>query len=412
MNRVVITGMGAVTPLGNTVKEFWENSIAGKSGAAAITRFDASNFKTKIAAEVKNFQPEKYLDRNEINRGDLFTQYALYAATEAMQDSGLDLQKMDPFDVGVIWGNGQGGMGTFESEVRNFVEGNGIPRFSPFFVPKLITNMASGMISMKFGLMGINYTTVSACATGNNAIMDAFNYIRLGKAKAFISGASEAPITSASIGGFNAMKAMTTRNDSPETASRPFDRDRDGFLIGEGAGALIIEEYEHAKKRGATIYAEIVGAGMTADAYHITTPHPEGIGAIKAMQIALAEAQLNPQDVDYVNMHATSTGVGDISELRSLQSVFKHFDNLSVSGTKSMTGHLLGAAGAVEAILSVQSLRHGIIPATINIKNLDEKVPSDFPLVRGSAIDKNINIAMSNAFGFGGHNGIVVFKKM
>lgn len=412
MKRVVITGLGAVMPLGNDVQSFWQNCLAGQSAAARISRFDASRFRTQIAAEIKDFDPGLYLDRNEIKRSDLFTQYALYAASQAMADSGLDINRMDPFDIGVIWGVGQGGMDTFEKEVTEYVEGGYNPRFSPFFVPKLIVNMASGMISMKFGLQGINYTTVSACATSNTALMDAFNYIRLGKAKVFVSGGSEAPITPASIGGFGSMKAMSARNDDPQHASRPFDRDRDGFVMGEGAGALILEEYEHARKRGAHIYAELLGAGMTADAYHMTSPHPEGIGAAKAMQLALQEAGVPADKLHYLNLHATSTPVGDISELRAVQKAFGVLPGLHVSATKSMSGHLLGAAGAVEAILSVKSITEGIIPPTINVENPDEEIPAGTHIVFGEALQKNVDVAMSNAFGFGGHNASVVFGKL
>ena len=362
-SRVVITGLGAITPLGNSVSEFWKNAQAGVSGASRVTHFDPSKFKTQFACEIKDFEPKTYLERNEIKRSDLFTQYALYAASEAMADSGLEVDKMDPFDIGVIWGSGQGGMRTFEKEFRYYVENENIPRFNPFFIPKLIANMASGLISMKFGLMGINYTTLSACATSNSALMDAFNYIRLGKAKVFVTGGSEAPVTEASIGGFSSMKALSTRNDDPATASRPFDVNRDGFVMGEGAGALVLEEYEHAKARGAHIYAEVGGAAMTADAYHLTATHPEGLGATKAMQLAMAEAGVNPEDVGYLNAHATSTPVGDPSEVKGILKAFGDKpDHLKVSATKSMTGHLLGAAGAIEGILSVKALEEGIIP--------------------------------------------------
>lgn len=413
MTRVVVTGLGAITPIGNDVKDFWNNILQGTSGAGTITRFNAELFRTKIACEIKNFTPEKYLDRNEIKRSDLFTQYALTASAQAMEDSGLDISKEDPFDVGVIWGVGQGGMETFEQEVTNYVLGNNVPRFNPFFVPKLIVNLAPGMISMKYGLQGINYAPVSACATSNTAIMDAFNYIRLGKAKVFVTGGSEAPITPASVGGFSAMKAMSSRNDDPQHASRPFDKDRDGFVMGEGAGALILEEYEHAKKRGAKIYAEVVGAAMTADAYHLTSPHPEGIGAAKAMQLSMSEAKLNFDDLDYLNPHATSTPVGDISELNAVRKAFDgKIKNLHISGTKSMTGHLLGAAGAIEAIIAIQSINHNIVPPTINVEHLDEKIPNDFNIVINQPLEKQISTAMSNAFGFGGHNASVIFKKI
>ncbi len=411
--RVVITGLGALTPLGNTVKETWENAVAGKSGAANITKFNPEKFKTHFACEVKDFDPKKYLDRNEIKRSDLFTQYGLYAASEAMEDSGLDLEKVSPFDVGVIWGTGQGGMGTFEEEVKEYTLNNYEPRFNPFFVPRLIPNMASGMISMKFGLMGINYSTISACASSNTAIMDAFNYIRMGKAKAFITGGSEAPVTEATIGGFTAMKAMSTRNESPETASRPFDPERDGFVMGEGSCALILEEYEHAKARGAKIYGEVTGAAMTADAYHLTATHPEGLGALRGMRLALEEAGLNPEDLDYVNTHSTSTPVGDISEIIAVNKLYEGSGvKPTVSATKSMTGHLLGAAGAIEAVLCVLAIKHGIIPPTINTEQIDPKIPGDVDYVLGEAREKKLNAAMSNNFGFGGHNGIVVFGKV
>ena len=411
MKRVVITGLGAVTPLGNNVEDFWQNSINGKSGADLIKHFDTEKFKVHFACEVKNFDPKVHLNHNEIKRSDLFTQYAMYSSAEAIQDSGLDFEKMDPFDTGVIWGTGQGGMWTFEHEVMEYAKGGENPRFNPFFVPKFIANMASGMISMKFGLQGINYTTVSACATGNTAIMDAFNYIRLGKAKVIISGGSEAAITPASVGGFSVMKAMSTRNDDFATASRPYDADRDGFVMGEGAGSLILEEYEHAKARGAKIYAELVGAAMTADAYHMTAPHPEGAGAIKAMQLALEEAGVNAEDINYINPHATSTPLGDLIELNAITKVFKGSTNLDISATKSMTGHLLGAAGAAEAILSIKAIQNGIIPPTINMHNIDERIPRDINIVFNEAKEKEINYALSNAFGFGGHNATLIFKK-
>ena len=411
MKRVVITGMGAVTPLGNDVETFWKNSLAGESGAATITHFNPEKFKVQFAAEVKNFTPEKYLDRNEIKRSDLFTQFGIYAAAEAMEDSGLDLASIDPFDIGVIWGTGQGGMQTFEDDVVAFATGDGTPRFSPFFVPKLIANMASGMISMKYGLRGINYTTVSACATANTAFMDAFNYIRWGKAKIIVSGGSEAPITQASVGGFSSMKAMSTRNDDPQAASRAYYVERDGFIMGEGAGALILEEYEHAKARGAKIYAELIGAAMTADAYHMTAPHPEGIGAAKSMELALEDANITSDQVDYLNPHATSTPLGDLAELNAVTKVFKGSANLDISATKSMTGHLLGAAGAVEAILCIKAIQNSIIPPTINISNLDENIPEGINIVTEPK-QKEINIAMSNAFGFGGHNSTVIFRNI
>lgn len=412
MKRVVVTGLGTINPLGDSIAGFWNNAISGKSSAGLITHFDASKFRTQIACEVKDFAPEKYLDRNEIKRSDRFTQFALYSAAQAWEDSGLDLSKLDPFDIGVIWGVGQGGMETFETEVEQYVKGAYTPRFSPFFVPRLIVNMASGMISMKYGLQGINYTTVSACATSNTAIMDAFNYIRMGKATVIVTGGSEAPITPASLGGFSAMKAMSTRNDDPQTASRPFDENRDGFVMGEGGGALILEEYEHAKQRGATIYAELVGAAMTADAYHMTSPHPEGIGAAKAMELALKEAGISIHELDYLNLHATSTPVGDISELNAVNKLFKGSANLHVSATKSMTGHLLGAAGAIEAVLAIKSINDNIIPPTINVERPDTGIPQGIQIVMKEALHKEVNTAMSNAFGFGGHNATVVFRKI
>ncbi|GLB51679.1 3-oxoacyl-[acyl-carrier-protein] synthase 2 [Neptunitalea chrysea] len=412
MTRVVVTGLGALTPIGNTISEFWENSIKGVSGAGTISYFNSERFKTQIACELKDFDPQMHLTRNEIKRGDLYTQYALHAATEALNDSGIDLEKIDPFDFGVIWGTGQGGMSTFEKEVENFVKQDYNPRFNPFFIPKILVNMASGMISMKFGLRGINYTPVSACATSNTAIMDAYNYIKFGKAKMFITGGSEAGITPASIGGFAALKAMSTRNDDPTKASRPFDKDRDGFVMGEGAGALVLEEYEHAKQRGAHIYAEIVGASMTADAYHMTSPHPEGLGANRCMVNTLNEAGVNPEDVDYLNVHATSTNLGDLAELNATAKTFKDAESLSISATKSMTGHLMGAAGAVEAILAIKAINNSIIPPTINVHELDENIPTGLSIVANTALEKEVNLAMSNAFGFGGHNSTVLFKKM
>ena len=412
MNRVVVTGIGALTPIGNSVDEFWENLKAGKSGASPIDYFDASQFRTHFAAQLKNFDPKEYLDRKEIKRTDPFSQYALAATEQAVKDSGLNFDEMDPFDTGVIWGTGQGGMLTFEEQVREYEAGGNKPRFNPFFIPKLIMNMAAGLISMKYGLMGINYSTVSACATSNTAIMDALNYIRWGKAKVIITGGSEAPITEASFGGFSAMKAMSTRNDDPKTASRPFDVDRDGFVMGEGAGTLILEDYEHAKARGATIYAEVAGAAMTSDAYHMTATHPEGLGAAEGMKRALKDAELNPEDVDHLNMHATSTPVGDISEINAMKKTFGDDpDHLYITATKSITGHLMGAAGAAEAIASIKSITDGVIPGTINTENIDPELPNNLNIVFGNSIDKNVDVAMSNTFGFGGHNGIVVFKK-
>jgi 3-oxoacyl-[acyl-carrier-protein] synthase II len=413
LNRVVITGLGAITPLGNTVADFWNQVIAGKSGAARITRFDPSLFRTHFACEIKNFDATQHLDRGEIKRTDRFTQYAVVASDEAIKDSGIEVAQMNPFDVGVIWGSGQGGMETFEEQVTGYVLGNGQPRFSPFFVPKLIANMASGLISIRNGYMGINYTTVSACATSNTAIMDAFNYIRWGQAKVMITGGSEAPITPASLGGFSAMKAMSARNNDPEHASRPFDVDRDGFVMGEGAGALVLEEYEHARQRGAHIYAELSGAAMTADAYHMTATHPEGLGASMGMQLALKDANLTIGDIDYVNVHATSTPVGDLSEIKALSAVTaKDQTCLHISSTKSMTGHLLGAAGAIEAVISILSIRDQVIPPTINTEKTDPAIPSHLHIVLGETIDHPVKTVMSNTFGFGGHNGIVIFSAL
>ena len=413
MKRVVVTGIGAITPLGNDVATYWQNMVAGVSGAAPITHFDASAFKTRFACEVRNFNPGELLDRAELKRTDLFTQYALVAADQAIKDSGIDFKSMDPFDTGVIWGSGQGGMQTFEEQVTEYAGGDGTPRFSPFFVPKLIANMASGMISIKYGLMGINYTTVSACSTSNTAFMDALTYIRLGKAKVIVAGGSEAPITPASVGGFTAMKAMSTRNDDPQHASRPFDVDRDGFVMGEGAGCLLLEEYEHAKARGARIYGELAGAAMTADAYHMTSTHPEGAGALRAMLEALKDAGLTPDDVDYLNVHATSTPVGDLSETHAVSRLFGEAPpNLIISATKSMTGHLLGAAGAIEAIVCLMTIRDGVIPPTINTQHIDPAVPKGLKILLGQAQQHPVKVAMSNTFGFGGHNGIVVFKKV
>ncbi|MET6998199.1 beta-ketoacyl-ACP synthase II [Chitinophaga defluvii] len=413
MKRVVITGMGALTPIGNEVTAFWNNLISGKSGAATITRFDASLFRTRFACELKDFDVNSLLDKADIRKTDPFTQYALVVANQAIADAGLDFSTMNPFDTGVIWGSGQGGMQTFEEQVTEYVTGGNKPRFSPYFVPKLISNMAPGMISIQHHLMGINYTTVSACATSNTAMMDALNYIRWGKAKVIITGGSEAPVTPASVGGFCAMKAMSVRNEDPAAASRPFDVNRDGFVMGEGAGALVLEEYEHAKARGARIYAEVAGAAMTADAYHMTATHPEGLGALQAMKFALEDAGLNAGDVHYLNAHATSTPVGDLSETTAIARLFgQEATHLHISATKSMTGHLLGAAGAIEAIAAVMSIQTGIIPPTINTQEPDPAIPAGLQIVFKDAIEKKVAVSMSNTFGFGGHNGIVVFKAL
>lgn len=413
MKRVVVTGLGVIAPLGNNVDCFWNNIVAGKSGAIPITKFDTTLFKTKFACEVQDFDPKLYLDSAEIKRSDLFTQYSLYSATMAIEDAGISVNVYSPFEIGVIWGTGQGGLTTFENEVKEYVKNDYTPRFNPFLVPKMIPNIASGMIAIKHGFMGINYCAVSACATSNTVIMDAFNYIRLGKAKAIVAGGSEAPILETSIGGFNAMKAMSTNNENYKEASRPYDINRDGFVIGEGGGALVLEEYESAKKRGAKIYCEIVGAAMTSDAYHITSPLPEGEGASHGMRLALEEAQLLPAQVDYLNPHATSTPVGDLCEIKAMQTVFgDNLSNLSISATKSMTGHLLGGAGAIEAIISIKAITDDVIPPTININNLDPHIPKEMHIVQNQAIQKKVNVAMSNSFGFGGHNAIVVFKKI
>lgn len=403
--------MGALTPLGLTVQDFWQQLLAGTSGAGPITKFDAEQFKTKFACELKEFDAKDYLDRNEIRKNDPFVQYGLIVAGQALEDAGLDLDQTDRTRAGVIWGSGNGGIHTFEEQVTEYATGNGVPRYNPFFIPKILVNMASGMISIKFGLKGINYTTVSACATGTSAIMDAFNYIRWGQADVMLAGGSEAPITKASIGGFNAMKALSTRNDEYATASRPFDTSRDGFVMGEGGGALVLEELEHAKARGASIIAEVGGCAQTSDAYHMTAVHPEGEGAKRGMKLALQDAGLQTTDVDYLNAHATSTPVGDIGELKAIASVFEDHAGLHISATKSMTGHLLGAAGAVEAIACIQAIRTGTVPPTANTAEVDPAIPQNLELTLGQPVEKPINVAMSNTFGFGGHNAIAVFKK-
>jgi 3-oxoacyl-[acyl-carrier-protein] synthase II len=411
LKRVVITGLGVLAPTGNDVNTFWNNIVNGKSGAAPITRFDASLFRSKFACELKDYDVTKVLDRNDIKRTDLFTQYALVATDQAIADSGFDLEKMSPFDVGVIWGSAQGGMDTFERQVEEYIAGNKQPRFSPFFIPKVLINMAAGMISIRNGFMGANYTTVSACASSNTAIMDAFDQIRLGKVKIVITGGSEAGITEASYGGYCSLKAMSARNDDPQAGSRPFDIGRDGFVMGEGAGALVFEEYEHAKARGAKIYGEVAGAAMTGDAYHMTATHPEGIGATRAIKLALDEAKLTIHDLDYINPHATSTHVGDLSETKAIAALMGTGKNSTyISATKSMTGHLLGAAGAIEAIISLLAMRDGIIPPTINTVDVDPEIPTNLNLVLKDAIQTKVKTAMSNTFGFGGHNGIAVFK--
>jgi 3-oxoacyl-[acyl-carrier-protein] synthase II len=412
LRRVVVTGLGALTPIGNTVPDFWDGLSNGVSGAAPITRFDASKFKTQFACEIKHLDILQFMDRKESRKIDPYSQYAMVAVAEAMQDSGLDLEKIDLAKAGVIWGSGIGGLRTFQDEVTNFVNGDGTPRFNPFFIPKMIADIAAGFISIKYGFQGPNFATVSACASATNALLDAFNYIRLGKANLFISGGSEAAVTEAGVGGFNALKALSQRNESPETASRPFDKDRDGFVLGEGAGALILEEYEHAKARGAKIYAELIGGGMTGDAFHITAPHPEGRGAANVMKFALEDAGLEPEAIDYINVHGTSTPLGDLSEVKAIKKIFgDHAYNMNISSTKSMTGHLLGAAGAVEAIASILSIRNGLIPPTINHFTDDEEVDNRLNLTFNKAQKKDVNVALSNTFGFGGHNCSIIFKK-
>lgn len=411
--RVVITGIGTINPLGNSIEEYFTNLEKGVSGAGPITHFDASNFKTKFACELKGYNPTDYFDRKELRKYDLFSQYALIAAEQAVKDSGLDLEKVDAERTGVIWGSGIGGLETFYLEVKGYVEGNFIPRYSPFFIPKMIADLAAGHISMKYGFRGPNYCTVSACASSNHAMIDAMNYIRWGKADMILTGGSEAAVNPPGVGGFNSMQALSTRNDDPQKASRPFDADRDGFVIGEGAGALLFEEYEHAVARGAKIYAEVAGGGMSADAYHLTAPHPEGIGAKKAMLDAIEDAGLKVEDIDYINTHGTSTPVGDIAELKGLVATFgDHLYKVNISSTKSMTGHLLGAAGAIEALACVMALNKGIIPPTINLENLDSKIDPKLNLTANVAQKRDVKCVLSNTFGFGGHNSSVVFKKI
>ena len=412
LKRVVVTGLGALTPIGNTVEQYWEGLVKGESGAAPITYFDAEKFKTRFACELKNFEVTDFIDRKEARKMDRFTQYAMVAADEAIADSKLDIEKEDSTRIGVIWGAGIGGLETFQNEVLNFASGDGTPKFNPFFIPKMIADIAPGQISMKYNLQGPNFTTVSACASSANAIIDALNYIRLGIADAFVTGGSEAAVTLAGMGGFNAMHALSTRNDDPKTASRPFDKDRDGFVLGEGAGALILEEYEHAIARGAKIYAEVIGGGLSADAYHITAPHPEGRGAKNVMINCLRNAGIKPEEVDAVNMHGTSTPLGDVAELRAIQSVFgDHAYNLNINSTKSMTGHLLGAAGAIEAIASILSINKGIVPPTINHFTDDDEIDPKLNLTFNKPQKRDVKVAMSNTFGFGGHNACVLFKK-
>jgi 3-oxoacyl-[acyl-carrier-protein] synthase II len=410
--RVVITGAGALTPIGNTLREFWDGLSQGKSGAAPITKFDTTLFKTKFACEVKGFDAANFMDRKEARKLDPFSQYAMVAADEAIKDSNLPLAELNNDRVGVIWGSGIGGLYTFQEEVLSFAKGDGTPRFNPFFIPKMIPDLSAGHISIKYGFRGPNFVTVSACASSTNAIYDAYTYLKLGKADVMVSGGSEAAVCIAGVAGFNALKALSERNDSPETASRPYDKDRDGFVLGEGAGALILEEYEHAKRRGAKIYAEIIGGGMSADAYHITAPHPEGAGIIKVMEYALEEAGIKPEDVDYINTHGTSTPLGDIGEIKAIQKVFgEHAYKLNISSTKSMTGHLLGAAGAIETIACLLAINEGIVPPTINHFTDDDELDPRLNLTFNKAQKREVKVALSNTFGFGGHNFSVLLKK-
>jgi 3-oxoacyl-[acyl-carrier-protein] synthase II len=413
LRRVVVTGLGALTPIGNNIEEYWNGLINGVSGAAPITYFDASKFKTQFACELKNFSAEDFLDRKEARKMDRYAQYAMVSSDEAVLDAGFNFEKLDKDRVGVIWGSGIGGLETFQIEMLNFAAGDGTPKFNPFFIPKMISDIAGGHISIKYGFRGPNFTTVSACASSTNAIIDAFNYIRLGHADAMITGGSEAAVTIAGMGGFNAMHALSTRNDDPKTASRPMDKDRDGFILGEGAGALVLEEYEHAIARGAKIYCEVGGGGMSADAYHITAPHPEGLGAKNVMLNCLRDAGLQATDVDGVNMHGTSTPLGDMAESKAILHVFgEHAYTMNLNSTKSMTGHLLGAAGAVETISSILSLKHGIVPPTINHFTDDENIDSKLNFTFNKAQKRDMNVVMSNTFGFGGHNACVLVKKL
>ncbi len=412
--RVVVTGIGTINPLGKSIEEFFSNLEKGVSGSAPITSFNAELFKTKFACEVKNYDSSEYFDRKEVRKYDLYTQYGLIAATQAVEDSGLDnVEGLDKEQVGVIWCSGIGGIKTFFDEVMGYAEGGGVPRFSPFFIPRLISDIAAGYISIKYGFMGPNYSAVSACASSNHGMINALDTIRLGKADVIVTGGSEAPINEPALGGFNSMQALSTRNDDPSTASRPFDVDRDGFVMGEGAGALVFEEYEHAKARGARIYCEVIGGGCSADAHHFTAPHPEGLGAMKSMRDALKNANIAPEEVDYVNVHGTSTPLGDIAELKAVQGVFgEHAYTMNISSSKSMTGHLLGAAGAVEALACIKALTSGVVPPTINCENLDPQIDSKLNLTLGKAQKRDVKCALSNTFGFGGHNATVVFRKL
>lgn len=412
LKRVVVTGLGALTPLGNSVPEYWNALLAGTSGANLITRFDASKFKTRFACELKGFNIEDHIERKEARKMDPYTHYAMVVAKQAVEDSGIDLEKVNKDRVGVIWGSGIGGLYTFQQECFNFAHGDGTPRFNPFFIPKMIADIASGFISIQYGFRGPNYTTVSACASSNNAIIDSYNYIRLGKADIFVTGGSEAAITEAGVGGFNALKALSENNDNFSTASRPFDQTRDGFVLGEGGGCLILESLDHALARGANIYAEVIGGGMSADAYHITAPHPEGLGALNVMRAALEDAEIKPEEIDYINVHGTSTPLGDVQEAKAIQHVFgEHAYNLNISSTKSMTGHLLGAAGAIEAIATIMAVKNNIVPPTINFANPDPELDPKLNFTFNKAQAREVRVAMSNTFGFGGHNTSAVFKK-
>jgi len=413
LKRVVVTGLGALTPIGNNVGDFWQGLASGKSGGAPITYYDTSKSKTKFACELKNFDISDFLDRKEHRRMDRFTQYAMVSTEEAINDSGLDLDSIDKLRVGVIWGSGIGGIETFQNEILNFAAGDGTPRFNPFFIPKMIGDIAPGHIAIKYGFMGLNYATVSACASSANALADSLNYIRLGYCDIIVAGGSEAGVNIAGMAGFNAMRALSTRNDSPSTASRPFDATRDGFVLGEGSGTLILEEYEHAKARGAKIYAELIGAGLSCDAYHITAPHPEGSGVKAVIRNCLNDAKIKANEIDAINTHGTSTPLGDVAELKAISNVFgEHAPNININSTKSMTGHMLGASGAIEAISVILSIQNKLVPPTINHKNIDENIDQNLNLTLNTAQNREINIAMSNTFGFGGHNACVLFKKV
>lgn len=413
LRRVVVTGLGALTPIGNTIQEYWEGLKNGVSGAAPITHFDASKFKTQFACEIKNFNVTDFIDRKEARKLDKFAQYAVVASDEAIVDSKLVVEKLDKDRVGVIWGAGIGGLETFQDEVLNFGSGDGTPRFNPFFIPKMIADIAPGVISMKYGFRGPNFTTVSACASSANAMIDALNYIRLGYADVVVTGGSEAAVTAAGMGGFNAMHALSTRNDDPKTASRPFDANRDGFVLGEGAGAIILEDYDHAIARGAKIYCELAGGGLSADAYHMTAPHPEGLGARQVMLNCLKDAGVSPEEVDAINMHGTSTPLGDVAESKAIVNVFgEHAYKININSTKSMTGHLLGAAGAIEAIASILAIEHGVVPPTINHETFDENIDPKLNFTFNRAQKRDVKVAISNTFGFGGHNACVLFRKL